>query len=587
MAVQRFKLALNNARFPMVSIHAGRATSVPSIDTSARTPRQFQGADENIDFDVAQIIYGENFVPFAEGVKSVSYHTIIEPTVNTDFDQIFPLRDDEENTVLYSPSKGKNYRYDNIAELWDDDPMAAKWAAEVPARYISTSSEHTLATSKVTRAYVDGKTFVAYSRISLSDTNGGASEVDDGSIYQWNPTTQQLTRVDLGDAAAIIVNLPITIGEVDGISSSNGYLLVWSGLTIYWAPFNGTKFDFSAYASGEVTGAGSQIPEDIQGPITALIPVSGGFVIFTTKNAIAAFYNSNNFASPWIFKGISNAGGIETYEQAAVEGNLGSLYAYTTGGMQKITLNNADPDFPDVTDFLGGRFFETFNPSDKTFDQGQTTTEFFVKITYCGQRFVVISYGTFPGVYSYALVYDVGLRRWGKLRIVHSDCFSYSYGAEDADLTYSMLSDVSYAEMLAYTYGTAVIQGGALTYPRQAVAFLLKTGEVKLAVMDWRDPDDESEAFVVIGKCQLTRARLSTLQSLEVEGLRPGGDVAVWRSIDGHNLEEAEDATLREQNGLYSEWGTDLITGKNYTVYVNGDFALTSLVFEASNDGSL
>ena len=587
MPVQTYKLALNNARFPLVSTWGSRAVSVPGLDTGTRVSYKYYGSDENLDSNVAQILYGENFVPVTDGVKSVSYHSIIAGTVNDDFDQIFPLRDDQENTVLYSPSKGKNYRYDNTAALWDDDPMAAKWAAETPPLYISTASTDTLATAKVTRAYVDGKTFVSYSNIALNGTAGTAPKTYDGSIYQWNHTAQSLSRVKLGDPAAIILNLTIDVGAVGGISSSNGYLLVWSGLTIFWAPFNGAAFDYQPYANGEITGAGSQIPEDIQGPITAIVPVSGGFIIFTTKNAIAAFYNANNFASPWIFKSISNAGGIETFEQAAVEGNLGSLYAYTTGGMQRLTLNNAESDMPDVTDFLGGRLFETFNTSALTFDQGQTTTEFFVKITYCGQRFVVISYGTFPGVYSFALVWDTGLRRWGKLRIVHVDAFSYSYGAEDANLTYSMLSDVSYAEMLATTYGTAVIQGGALTYPRQAVAFLLRTGEVKLAVMDHRDPDDTSEAFVVVGKNQLARTRQATLHEMEIEGLRAGGQVAVWRSVDGMNLETAENGYLREQTKDYSEWGFDCVTGKNFTVYAKGDFHLTTMIFTAGTDGTL
>lgn len=586
MAVQRFKLPLNNARFPMISSWGSRAVAVPSLDSGTRTSYKYYGSDENLDSDVAQVLYGENFVPVADGLKSVSYHSIIAGTVNLDFDQIFPLRDDEENTVLYSPARGKNYRYDNTLGLWDDDPMAAKWVAEAPPLYISTSSKATLDTAKVTRAYVDGKTFVAYSRIALSTTNGGASIDEDGSVYSWDPALQVLTRVDLGNPAAIIINLAISKGEVGGVSSSNGYLLVWSGLTIYWAPFNGAAFDYQPYANGEVTGAGSQIPEDIQGPITAIVPLSGGFIIFTTKNAVAAFYNANNFASPWIFRPVSNAGGIETFEQAAIEGNLGSLYAYTTGGIQRLTLNNAESDFPDVTDFLGGREFETFNTGSKTFQPGLTTTEFFVKITYCGQRFVVISYGTFPGVYSLALVYDTGLRRWGKLRIVHSDCFSYSYGAEDANLTYSMLSDVSYAEMLAMTYGTAVIKGGALTYPRQAVAFLLRTGEVKLAVMDHRVPDDTSESFVLIGKCQLTRARIATLHTIEIEGLRENGEVSVLRSIDGMNFEPAEDSYLREQNVEFSEWGVDAVTGKNFTTFIKGDFALTTLIYHATNDGS-
>lgn len=588
MAVQRYKIALNNARFPLVSSWGQRPVVIPGADLTTRTFRAFQGAEENLDYDIPQIIYGENFIPVTNGVKSVSYHRIISPTVNTDFDQIFPLRDDEENTVLFSPSHGKNYRYDKSVVMWNSQPLATMWAAETPSLTLSTASEKTPVTAKVSRAYVDGKTFVAYSRLALTSTPG-ATNTDDGSLYYWDATVPQLVRVKLTDPAALIINLPIPIGEIDGIASSNGYLLIWSGLIVYWAPFNGAAFDFQPYANGEVTGAGSQIAEDLQGPITALIPMSGGYIIFTTKNAVAAFYNANNFSSPWIFKGISNAGGIEGYEQAATEGNLGGVYAYTTGGMQRLTLNAAESSMPDITDFLGGRYFETFNPDTLEFSEGSASIEFFTKVTYCGQRFLVVSYGTYPGVYSFALVYDASLQRWGKFRIKHVDAFSYSYGQEDAGLTYDMLLDVSYDELGTTSYDDTVIKGGALTYPRQSVTFLLNTGEVKLAVMDYRAPDDDSRAFVCIGKNQFARARIAILHELQIEGLTQDErtKVADWRSVNGATLDAPEIGFLRESAGhMYSEYGFDMPTGKNHTFFIEGQFALTTLIATVSNDGS-
>lgn len=589
MAVQRYKISLNNARFPLVSSWGQRAVLIPGMDTAGRGVKAYAGAEENTDYNIPQILYGENFVPVATGVKSVSYVEFIAagngtPAPTTaDFDQVFPLRDENENTVLYSPSHGNNYVY--TGTTWDAQPIAATLLAQTPSTVVAEDSINTVLTALVTRAYVDGKTFVAYSRLGgrlVADPPGPVTV--DVSLYYWDSVAQEL--LPNGYVSNFIVNLPIAEGEIDGISGSNGYLLVWSGLTVYWAPFNGTAFDFSLYANGEVTGAGNQIAEDLQGPITSLIPMSGGYIIFTTKNAVAAFYNANNFASPWIFKGISNAGGVETFEQVASEGALGSIFAYTTGGMQRITLNSAEPSFPDATDFLGGRFIEGFNTGDLTFDAGEVTTEFFVKLTYCGQRFLVVSYGTYPGVYSYALVYDASLQRWGKLRIVHRDCFSYSYGAQDADLTYSMLGDVSYDAMGAITYDGAVIQGGALTYPRQSIAFLQEFGGVKIAVMDYRAPTDDSEAFVVIGKNQLTRARLTTLHEVEVDGLQAGGVVAVWRSVNGKTLEAAELGVLRAQTADYAEIGFDEVTGKNFTVYIKGDFALSDIILHASPDGS-
>lgn len=593
MAVQRYKAALNNARFPLVSTWGERAVILPAIDASQRSPRQYQGSDENIDFNVPQVLYGENFVPVSNGLKSVSYKQIIGPTVNRDFDQIFPLRDADENTVLYSPSHGQNYVYDSVAAAWSFETCDAKYLAA--GYYVSSASTATPATARVTRAYVEGKTFVCYGRVGVRTGSASGPITADGSLFYWDPLTESLQTVRNLTYATLIKNLDrldrygnrvLPDGEIGGIASSNGYLLIWSGLTVHWALWDGASFDFIEYAAGEVTGAGYQIPEDVKGPITALVPVTGGFIIFTTKNAVAAFYNSNNFASPWIFRQISNAGGIESYEQTTEDANLGAIYAHTTGGLQRITLNAAETSFPDVTDFLGLRLQETFNPSSLQFERGLVTADFFTKLSFCGQRFLVISYGTYPGIYSYALVYDAELKRWGKLRLAHRDCFVYSYGSQEAPLTYAMLGDVPYEDMDTIAYEDAVIAGGNLTYPRQSVAFLLETGEVKLAVMDTREPEDDSQAFVLLGRFQLTRSRLSTLHEVEIEGLVAGGTVGVLRSTNGRTFASSELGYLREQSDDFAEYGFDMVTGKNFTLFVKGNFYLSSAILHVTNDGS-
>lgn len=586
MAMNRYKLALNNARFPMVSTWGERAVVIPSMDIAVRANRGFQGSEDSIDYDVPQILYGENFVPVTNGIKSVSYLKIIEPAVppSGSFDQIFPLRDNDERAILCSPAKGINFIYDPSSGLWGQNTINSILTAATPSSMWDGSLP---TTARVTRAYVDGKTYICYARQTGHTSPGGV--LVDASIYEWIPgiSTGIFTPAQPPFALSTISNLPIPIGEIDGIASSNGYLVIWSGLTVYWAPFDGTNFDFSVYANGEVTGAGSQIPEDLQGLITAIIPVSGGMIIFTTKNAVAAFYNPNNFASPWIFKLIGNAGGLESYEQATVEGNLATIYAYTTGGMQKISLNQAEGDFPDVTDFLGGRYLESFNPESIEFEPAAASGgECFVKVTYAGQRFVIISYGFVPGIFSYALVYDVSLKRWGKLRLEHRDAFFYSYGSQQEDLTYNMMIDVSYDDTDPDSYDSMIIESGNLVYPRQSIAFLLATGEVKLAILDYRTKDDDSSAFVLLGKNQLSRSRLATVHEVEIEGLRAGGKCAILRSVNGANSQPADLGFLREQEQNYSEYGFDCVTAKNHTLFVEGDFFLTTIIFHATNDGS-
>ena len=229
MAIQRFKVSLNAARFPLVSTKGQRAVFIPGLDTAPRTPRTFMGSNESVDYNLSQIVYGENIMPVSEGLKSVGYSQLIAPTVNSDFDQIFALRDDAENTVLYSPAAGKNYIYDTGTSAWTTTTFN-----DIHGVNISVTSPNTEATAKVTYAYVDGKTFVCYSRLTATGTPD-----TDASILFWNPTT-----VALEPAGALIANLPFGVGEIDGISSSNGYLIIYSDISVAWAAFNGTAFDY-------------------------------------------------------------------------------------------------------------------------------------------------------------------------------------------------------------------------------------------------------------------------------------------------------------------------------------------------------
>ena len=563
MAVQRFKLALNAATFPLLSTHASRSVCIPQLDGVARTPRTFMGSDENIDYNIPQIIYCENVLPTREGIKSVGYQQVISPTVNNDFDSVFPLRDADENTVLYSPSRGKNYIYDDVAGAWSTEDIPTIWGLTLAAGSVP-------ADSKVTYAYVDGKTFVCYSRLKSTTSV-------DMSIMQWDSATKSLIP-----ATPIITNLPFPVGEIDGISSSSGYLLVWSGLTIAWAPFNGAAFNYEIYASGNFTGAGYQIPEDVQGPITAIIGMAGGFIAFTTRNAIGASYHSQTIAAPWVFREIPDAGGMDSYEQATVEGSLGRLIAYTTSGMQSLSLNSSELAFPAVSDFIAARSSERYDSGSHSIIPGTTSVDLFTKITAVGNRYVIVSYGYYPGTFSFALVYDLGLKRWGKLRIVHRDCFYYTQKPTAAGLTYAMLLDVSYAATAPESYADTNLAPDRVTAAQHALAFLRPTGEVVLGV--WSDESrTEDEAIAVIGRIQLSRSSNVQFNTVEIEGLK-SGDVELMPSYDGRTLAATQVLSTIAQHADYRKAG-GMIDCKNFNIIVEGTFDLSTVIIEGTTTG--
>lgn len=578
MAVNRFKVALNSARFPLVSTKGQRAVFVPGLDSATRTPKSFMGDELSADYNIAQIIYGENFMPVVEGVCSVGYEQLIAPTINNDFDQIFALRDAEENTVLYSPSHGRNYVYDTSVNQWS----VTVFADIFPTAFDTTSTE-TPETARVTYAYVDGKTFVCYARLKrLGVVTPEIPTPDplDASLMFWDSATQTLTPAD-----TLVTNLPFDVGTIDGISYSSGYLLVWSDITIAWAPFNGTAFDFAAYTNGAFTGAGNQIPEDVQGKIRAVVGLPGGFTMFTTKNCIAASYYSQNIASPWVFKEVANAGGVDSYEQTTVEGSLGALYAYTTTGIQKISLNSSEEVFPDVSDFIAGRYLERYSFGTHTARQAGTVLDFYTKIANIANRYIVISYGTYPGTYSFALVYDISLRRWGKLRMVHRDCFYYTYGAETASMTYSMLGDVTYTTADGTTYAAMEQAGAALVAAQHSLAFLKASGEVVIANWSNQNRASEDEAVVVIGRIQLSRQSNVQFNRAEIEGLA-SGRVYIQASHNGKDLAEPELLTDIETGPNYRVVG-GMVDCKNFNLVIEGTFDLSTQIIEAMTTGKI
>lgn len=568
MAIQRFKVALNNARFPLISTKAQRAAFIPGVDSAPRTPRQFMGEEESVDYNLAQIIYSENVMPTPQGVNSVGYTQRIAPTINSDFDSIFALRDADENTVLYSPAAGKNYIYDDVLNQWSTE--------DIPTIFTKTfHATSNPANSSVTYAYVDGKTFVCFSRLKSNEVTP-----TDMSIMFWNSATKSLES-----AASLLASVPFPAGEIDGISSSNGFLLIYSELSIAWAPFNGTAFDYTIYANGNFTGAGNQVAEDIQGSIRATIPLSGGFLMFTDKNCVAANYHAQSLVAPWVFREVPGAGGLESYEQATVEGTLGRVFAYTTAGFQSISLNSSESVWPDVSDFVTGRQIERYRYTLQQLYRGAVNLDFYVKLSNIGNRYITVSYGTFPKVFSFTLVYDLNLKRWGKLRKVHRDCFYYAYGVQTADLTYAALADIPYDHPELTTYDATTQQSNAFVSAMHGLAFLLETGEVVLA--NWSDQlrEIQDEAVVVIGRTQLSRTRNVQFNRTEVEGL-VSGTTFVQPSYNGKDLETAIPLTIIEQGENYQIAG-DMIDAKNFNLIVHGTFQLSTIIVEGTPTGRM
>lgn len=528
MAYQTFTAALNIAIFPFVSDFFSRSILIPGIDSPPRTPQADTGSKEALNREIAQHYYCQDVMPTVEGLQSVSYTQLIPPytAAANDFDQVITIRDEDENTFLFAPANGKNYIYRQDVARWVSKSPFVGWAGTL-----------------VTKSYVNGRTFICY---------------EDYAIYEYDEAADTFLPV-------AFTGVPATL--IDGISASNNYLLWWDGITVGWS----SLIDPTDLVENIQTGADSAIPQDVKGPIRCIVPVSGGFIIFTTKNAVAAFY-TNNARAPFVFREIQNAGGVQNSEQVAQDGSGGVVYAYTTNGLQEIALNSSKILSPAASDFLSGRIYESFSTSTLTLTVERLNSDLKIKVNFISGRYIVISYGkvTTPQVYTHALVYDTGLERWGKLRLDHVDCFSYPYP--------NIIGEISNIPA------------------KQQVAFLQKDGTVQLLVMDYRAA--YGNAVLILGRYQLARQKAVTFHKMDLEGLKTNYPPSVYLilSFDGRTnqapkaLQEIRSAGNLRTYGSPAADPTSGVAGMrtalSFSILIMGTFELNSAIPTISAQGN-
>lgn len=543
-----FRGALNAAEFPFVSSFQGRTVVQPGLDNNVRTTQAFYGNQQSADYSIPQLLYCENVLPTGEGLQSVGYEQLIEglPGISN-FDQAITLRDADENNFIFVPASGMNYIYRANTGTWTStNPVAA-------------------ADATVSRAYVNGRTFVCYSGLGIYEYNTGAN------------TFVKLTLIGLTDAA------------VSGIGSSNNYLVAFTDITVYWS----SLIDPVDFIPSTLTGAGFAIPQDVKAKITAVVGTSGGFIIYTAKNAVAAVY-TNNIRAPFSFKEVSNAGGLESYEQVTSEQTSGPQFAWTTGGFQTVVPQGADTISGEVNDFLAGGLWEYWEPiSKQLIETSGGGVEFKVKLSYVASRFVIISYSVdSTDLYQYALVFDVVLERWGKLKIDHVDCFSYPYPNVFGDLTYGDLSGTSYEGIGETSYAGLAAGIFSRTPSKRSVAFLSTNGAVNILLMNY-SKEVAQQGVAIFGKFQLIRDKMLTLQEIDFEGIYsdttgpqevPLIAATLLASRDGKNLSQAFPMRLLAASKKHQKYAKRA-TGKNLSIALEGTFALSSYILTVTAEG--
>lgn len=428
--------------FPLLSIDQGRTVLIRDGSNTA-PQRQNLGPDaDEMEVTAPQAYYMHNVLPTSSGFQSISYEDVIAGSAGNNFQMCFTVKDAAGRRSLIAHN-GFNFYYYDVALGW-----------RIAANAVPSNT--------VTYATAQGYTYIFVAGVGC---------------YRFDAINKVMIAVTF-------TGLDST--KIRGIVAFQGYLIAWGDASISWS----TTLDWSAnpsvidFVPSLITGAGGGDVEGAKGRITFCSALTTGIICYTTENAVSASY-SGNARFPFSFREIQGAGGISSGDYAVSEASGGAQYAYTTAGIQLISVQNAQLVFPAASDFLGSSLFEDFDETTRTFTYVKLTTVMKKKVQLIASRYLVLSYGV--NELTHAIIYDIALKRWGKLKITHTACFEFSIAEPEVTET-----------------------------PKRVFGFLQSTGAIKLVNFSRAKAGN---GVLLLGKYQYTRQRLLQLQEVIVESI--------------------------------------------------------------------
>lgn len=502
MSQQVYRANLSAKSFPFVSEFFGRSIIVAGQDQNYN--RQVtSNEDADKDKGIPQLYYCHNVMPMAQGFQSVGFNNQINPFPTEDkFTNVFVLRDASAGVEVFfsSTSDGRNFVLPFGNPSWQQINSIAGTAGKM-----------------ITTAFVNGQTYLYFAGVGC---------------YKYVASSNTLVAVTLTG---------LTASSIVGIVAASGYMIAWTTNAVSWS----STTDPTDFTPSLTTGAGGGGVEAAKGPILGCVSHQMGFMVYSLENCVAASYSGNS-RYPFNYKEIVASGGLGSLDYISYDAESGNHYAYTTSGLQLVSMTSTQTVLPDVTDFISGKYFEDFDETTNTFIR--TTVQGAMKkaISVVADRYLVISYGI--SSLTHAIVYDIANKRFGKLKISHVACFEWK-----------LLSPVT------------------TEIPRESLAFLQKDGAIK--IVDFSYTSASASGVMLLGKYQYARSRMIQLQGVELESVRAGVSFQLFNyySADGKTLGIPKEGYLKINSESFREYLFHT-TGVNHSLLFKGAFFINSLV---------
>lgn len=477
MAVITSRINLAAATFPFAVELWGRSIMVNQYDFNYdKAALNIASSTTPIDKGIPQSFFLQNVLPSTHGYQAIGYSKVILGAVDAgmSFDNIYQITNVDGNRFLYSPASGNNFVFDAPVGSWQKiDPFIPGVIGDF---------------TQVTTAYVHGETYIFIQGVGCRVYNAGTKAFDD------------------------IVLTGLSISDILGITSANGYMIAWTDTAVAWS----SLVDPTDFTPDITTGAGGSSVNDVRGTIVACLALAGGFIVYASENSVGARYSGNiNF--PFIMKEIAGSAGVRDITKIAWHTNMAYHYAWTAVGLLKMELQAATQVFTEFSDFIAGKQMDDFDYNTATFSQEYLAAEVFTKFSVIDNRYLVLSYGKSYPELTHALVYDMNLSRWGRLKINHRCCFEFNFPNLYGALTYGDLINTTYFDLLTVTYGDLLTRTNPQIPYKKAFAFLQSDGSVYVADFAFAENNDSIQGVLAVGKFQIARTLRLNHQSADVE----------------------------------------------------------------------
>ena len=524
MAQIRYRGNLSAKDFVFTSQDWGRSVIMKQYDQNFS--RQIVSpTDPDKDIGIPQIFYGHNIMPGAQGFQSVGLTEIVN-----------------NNAILY-PTTVQVLRWTNNSAVWGYFLITFVSSTSNTETYnIYSMTPGITNWTSLGQVTIPTNATTLNARFTAVTINGLTYFLAPGlACYTYDGTTwQQIT----------LTGLDIT--KVSGITESFGYMIAWGTSTLSWS----STVSPTDFTPSLITGAGGGAIQGLKGAITFVSHHVFGFVAFSSVNAVAGVY-SGNARYPFNFREIIGCGGLSGSftECVSLDSETGNLYAFTTAGMQLVSVTQAQVIFPELTNFLAGSRFEDFNDATLQFSTTDVVSGgIFKQINVIANRYLVISYGVtagFPTVFTHALVYDIAMKRWGKLKFTHVQAVEYLsapggnfLGTQDLARSSLCLMDPN-SNLWQVDFTQAATTGGT----------------------------------IILGKYQHARDRLITLDQVDIEYIPQTAHIPavnVFTTYDGKTFQLPVALTpIAATNAPQYPCRT---TGMNHSICIQGIFRLDSIM---------